>query len=205
VISAQISNNEATINLGLGGDAAGFMTNLLSSGTLTTSNGQLIFNGELAAPIDGFPDVTIPITNMIIYDLNVNTAGEMSSNQGQLQEIVSDIPLVIDYVITSNHILTVSEQGANGPINYPKTNIVVNLAITAEIEFGGVILPIPILTAQDVIVAENLYETAIGLQSSDVSINYQLEDLSGLGIELPIPSEGSEEAIQDLDTYQIID
>ncbi|RMA64247.1 hypothetical protein [Ulvibacter antarcticus] len=203
IVSSSIINDEATVTLGLGGAAEGFMTNLLSSGTLTTSGSKLLLNGVLSAPIDGFPDVTIPITNMVIYDLSASAPETMSSEGGRLEEVVSDIPIVIDYVISSNHILTVSDEGANGTIYYPKTNIVVNLAISAQIVFGGVTLDIPILAAQDVIVSENLFESEVGLTSSDVSINYQLEDLSGLPIELPIPSEGSEEAFQDLDTYMI--
>jgi hypothetical protein len=54
-----------------------------------------------------------------------------------------------------------------------------------------------------VLIATNIYTDGIGLTNSEVLIEFTLEDLSGLGIELPFPESGSTGSSQTIDTYFI--
>ena len=65
----------------------------------------------------------------------------------------------------------------------------------------GTVLEIPILQPQDVIKTTNYFADGIGMIYSDTTVEYQLEDLSILGITLPIPLEDSSNSSQNLDTY----
>ena len=78
-----------------------------------------------------------------------------------------------------------------------------NLSISANIEILGTIIQIPILQAQDVVLSKNYFASSVGLIYSDSLIEYQLEDLSSLGIDLPIPAKDSSTTTQNIDTYQI--
>ena len=83
------------------------------------------------------------------------------------------------------------------------SSIILNLSISTNIEILGTVIVIPILQAQDVIKTTNYFASGVGLIFSESLIEYELEDLSSLGIDLPIPSEDSSSATQNIDTYQI--
>ena len=83
------------------------------------------------------------------------------------------------------------------------SSIILNLSISTNIEILGTVIVIPILQAQDVIKTTNYFASGVGLIFSESLIEYELEDLSSLGIDLPIPSEDSSSATQNINTYQI--
>ena len=183
----------------------GFMTTMFSNGELrATADLKLYYRGELSAPIEGIPDIVIPIEDLILYDMLGDT-GELGAVSGMIETVVNEVPLVIDYTITSNQLsVIIGDDFENGISTYsPETELVVNLSITAQIEIGGITIPVPVLAPQDVLVATNNYTQRIGLTDSVVEVNYELEDLSGFGITLPFPPMGSSTSTQLLDTYEI--
>ncbi len=192
--------------LGAQEPATSFMVSLLSQSLLRTTDSDLIINGELGAPpIDGFPEITIPLEDVVLYSSTANNGEVLSEITGEILQVVNDIPLIIGYTISTVQEETL-ENGIDGftGIRVLVSKIVVNLSVGAEIEIiPGTVLTIPVLQAQDVVVETSYYAEEIGLVLSESLIEYQLEDLSGLGIDLPFPSEDSRTATQIIDTYEI--
>jgi hypothetical protein len=172
---------------------------------MRTTESKLLLNGEFGTPpIEGFPDINIPLIDLIIYDKEAGNGTVLSEVTGEIEEIISEIPISIEYTISTiqGEIL---EEGT-GDFTDNKvliSSIKVNLSISANIEILGTIIQIPILQAQDVIKTTNYFASSVGLIFSESLIEYELEDLSSLGIDLPIPAEASSIAIQNIDTYQI--
>lgn len=184
----------------------GFMTSLLSESLVRATDTKLILNGELGAPpVDGFPEITIPLDDVVLYDTEASNGTLLSEVTGEIEQDVDGIPIIIVFTISAIQ----GEALENGygdfsNVNVLTSNIIVNLSIAAAIEIvPGTVISIPVLQAQDVVVTTNYFADGIGLINSDTLIEYQLEDLSGLGIVLPIPSEDSSTATQDIDNYFI--
>lgn len=203
VSSTSMANSDTTAQMDATQPANGFMVSLFEGSTLASNETQLKVSGSIGAPVDGFPNIVIPFSDMILYDYNVDTANAvLSTTTGILEETVEQIPLEITYIVTTRHKSLEIGDLVNGVATYyPETEIVLNLEITAQIEVGGFVIPVPILTSQDVLVANNMYEQRVGLTLSTVSINYELEDLSAFGIDLPFPASDSQVATATLDTY----
>lgn len=185
---------------------SGFMTNVLSQSMLRTTESELILNGVLGAPpVEGFPEISIPLVNVIVYDMEKSNGTLLSEVSGEIEEVIEDIPLKIGYNIRTIQGETMEDgYGEYTNSSVLTSKIIVNLSIVAEIEIiPGTTIELPILQAQDVVTSTNYFADEIGVIFCDTLIEYQLEDLSSLGIDLPIPSEGSSTATQNLDTYQI--
>ena len=184
---------------------SGFMTSMMSQNLMRTAESKLFLNGEFGTPpIEGFPEINIPLTDLIIYDKEAGNGTVLSEVTGEIEEIISEIPISIGYAISTiqGEIL---EEGT-GDFTDNKvliSSIKVNLSISTNIEILGTVIVIPILQAQDVIKTTNYFASSVGLIFSESLIEYELEDLSSLGIDLPIPAEASSIAIQNIDTYQI--
>ena len=184
---------------------AGFMTNLLSQSSLLANDHELLLNGGLGTPpIEGFPEISIPLINLAVYNLDENNGTLLSEISGEIQEVIEEIPIKISYEITTVQ----GEIFEDGYGNYTSSSVLssiinINLSIVAAFEVLGTVLEIPILQPQDVIKTTNYFADGIGMIYSDTTVEYQLEDLSILGITLPIPLEDSSSSSQNLDTYFI--
>lgn len=184
----------------------GFMTSLLSESLVRATETILILNGELGAPpVDGFPEITIPLNDIVLYDTQASNGTLLSEFSGEIEQDVDGIPIIIGFTISSVQGETLENgYGDFSNVNVLTSKIIVNLSITAAIEIlPGTVISIPILQPQDVVVTTNYFADEIGLINSDTLIEYELEDLSALGIELPFPSEDSRTATQDIDNYFI--
>jgi len=184
----------------------GFMTSLLSESMVRTTGTALLLNGTLGGPpVNGFPELTIVLDDVILYDTQASAGTLLSEVSGEVTQDVNGIPIVVGYTISTVQ----GETLANGFGNFTNTTVltsdmIVNLSIAAAVEIiPGTVIMIPILQAQDVVVTTNYFADQIGLIYSDTLIEYVLEDLSGLGIDLPIPPEDSRVTTQDIDTYFI--
>ena len=184
---------------------AGFMTNLLSQSSLYANDHELLLNGEFGTPpVEGFPEISIPLIDLIIYDMDTNNGSLLSEFSGEILEVIEEIPIKIRYAITTVQ-GEIFEEGFGDYIDSTvlSSKININLSIFAEFEILGTVLEIPILQPQDVIKTTNYFADGIGMIYSDTLVEYQLEDLSILGIILPIPSEDSSNSSQNLDTYNL--
>jgi len=184
---------------------SGFMTSMMSKNLMRTAESKLFLNGEFGTPlIEGFPDISIPLTDLIIYDKEAENGTLLSEEIGEISEIIDDIPIIINYTISTIQGDILDEgTGAFTTNKVLTSSIILNLSISTNIEILGTVIVIPILQAQDVIKTTNYFASGVGLIFSESLIEYELEDLSSLGIDLPIPSEDSSSATQNINTYQI--
>jgi len=187
--------------------AIAFMTTLLSQNLVRTNNSEFILYGELSTPpVDGFPDISIPLDDVVLFDTEANANTVLSSLNGEIEEVINELPIVIDYIVRTEQKEKLENYTVNGQSfsDVISSMIIVTLAITAEIEvLPGVILPVPILSSQDVFIVSNYYAANTGLIFSEALTQYELEDLSGTGIELPFPSEASNNVTQSIDQFII--
>jgi len=184
--------------------ASGFMTVLLSQNLVRTTETSLLLTGELGAPpVEGFPEIIIPLVDFELYNSEASVNELLSETTGEIEQTIEDIPLVIAYSIKTIQRETFENGYSGFSESVISSELIVNLSITAIIEFNGITIPIPILQAQDVVTVTNYYADEIGLINSDTLIEYELEDLSDLGIVLPIPQQDSSSATQVIDTYNI--
>ncbi len=184
---------------------SGFMTSMMSQNIMRTTESKLFLNGEFGTPlIESFPDISIPLTDLIIYDKEAENGTLLSEEIGEISEIIDDIPIIINYTISTIQGDILDEgTGAFTTNKVLTSSIILNLSISTNIEILGTVIVIPILQAQDVIKTTNYFASGVGLIFSESLIEYELEDLSSLGIDLPIPSEDSSSATQNINTYQI--
>ena len=184
---------------------SGFMTSMMSQSLMRTSESKLFLNGEFGTPIiEGFPNISIPLTDLIIYDKEAENGTLLSEEIGEIVEVIDAIPISINYTISTIQGDIVDEgTGAFTANKVLTSSIILNLSISTNIEILGTVIVIPILQAQDVLKTTNYFASNVGLIFSESLIEYELEDLSSLGIDLPIPSEDSSTTIQNIDTYKI--
>lgn len=160
----------------------------------------MIGNGTVDFGIQGLDNLTLEITDGIMYDQNANPDTELYTTSGTSTQIIQAYDLDISYEITTVQLASVAQMNVNGT-NYTDvihSQLIINAAI------GTVILvPIPLLSAQDVIVIDNYWAKDVGLIKSDTQLDYTLEDLSFLGAVLPVPQSASILTEQDLTAYSI--
>ena len=186
--------------------ATGFMTTLLSQSLVRTTDTSLLLNGELGAPpVEGFPGITIPLVDFKLYDSDASENELLSETTGEIEQTIEDIPLVIGYSVKTIQGETFENGYGDFSESVISSDFIVNLSISAVIDFNGFPITIPILQAQDVVTVTNYYADEIGLIDSNTLIEYELEDLSDLGIDLPFPESDSRNATQVIDTYHIED
>lgn len=192
--------------LGAEQPTTGFMTVLLSQSLVRATETTFLLNGELGAPpIDGFPELSIPLVDFIMYDVDAIVGDELSETSGEIEQTVQDIPLVITFTVKTVQGETFENGYGGFSESVTSSELIVNLSISAVIDFNGFPITIPILQAQNVVTVTNYYADGIGLIDSDTLIEYELEDLSDFGIDLPFPESDSRNATQIIDTYHIED
>ena len=81
---------------------SGFMTSMMSQNLMRTTESKLFVNGEFGTPlIESFPDISIPLTDLIIYDKEAENGTLLSEEIGEISEIIDDIPIIINYTIST--------------------------------------------------------------------------------------------------------
>ena len=203
----QNQNGVTYTNLDARTPATAFMTNLLSQNLVRSNSSEFLLFGELSTPpVEGFPEISIPLDNVVLFDTELPFNTVLSSFNGEIEELINEILLVIEYAVKTEQKEHLDNYSVNGRVfdNVIKSRIVVTLAITAEIEvLPGVILPVPILSNQEVLIVNNFFASNTGLIASEALTQYELEDLSGTGIDLPFPTEASSTTTQSIDQFFI--
>lgn len=187
--------------------ANGAMVGALTQNLVRKESGKLIINGTLGgAPIEGIPNISIPLNNVILYDANANSGDQLSTLSGTIEETVMDFPLIINYTSTSLQGQAQTSFMAGG-VTYNdviRSRIVLNLAISTEVQVGSTTLTLDILSAQDVFVVDNYYAADTGLIYSEATVNYMLEDLGGIpGLEIPFPEQNTTVTTSTLTSFEI--
>jgi hypothetical protein len=207
VSGTQNQNGATYTNLDARIPAIAFMVNLLSQNLVRSNSTEFLLFGELSTPpVEGFPEISIPLDNVVLFDTELPLNSVLSNFNGEIEELINEIPIVIEYTVRTEQKESLESYSVNGHVfnDVKKSLIVVTLAITAEIEvLPGVILPVPILSTQEVLIVSNFFAANVGLISSEALTQYELEDLSGTGIDLPFPTEASTTSTQSIDQFLI--
>lgn len=199
------TNGNTYTNLDTEATANGFMVGVLTNNLVRRDGGQLIINGELSAPIEGFPEISIPLNDVVLYNANVATGEALSTLSDNFTETIMEIPLTFEYTTTSiqGAALETYTSGNETYTDVIRSRIVLNLSVSTSIVIGATTLVVPILSAQDVLVVDNYYAADTGLVFSQATIDYQLEDISTTGIELPIPDSDTQVSTTTLASFSI--
>jgi hypothetical protein len=181
----------------------GFMVGVLTQNLVRKEIGKLIVNGVLGGvPIEGFPSISIPLDNVVLYDSNVAVGTELNSISDSFEETVMDFPFTISYTSTTIQGETLASYETYTDVILSR--IVLNLEINTQIQLGGTTLTLPILAPQDVLVVENYYAADIGLVFSRETLDYSLADLSGIpGLEIPFPEQNTTVTTTELTSFEI--
>ena len=199
------TNGNTYTNLDTEAAASGFMVGVLTNNLVRRDGGQLIINGELSAPIEGFPEISIPLNDVVLYNANVASGETISTLSDNFTETIMEIPLTFEYTTTSiqGAALATYTSGTETYTDVIRSRIVLNLSVSTSIVIGATTLVVPILSAQDVLVVDNYYAADTGLVFSEATIDYQLEDISTTGIELPIPESDNQISTATLASFSI--
>lgn len=185
--------------------ANGLMTGFLSSGELSKDPGRLLINGSLGFNFQGVGDFSIDVMNGPIYDQNANPNQEIFSTSGTFNETIDGLDLDINY--TATNIQLANEPSITVPAgtytDVIHSQTIINVTISTDIEILGLTQTITLLDPQDVIVIDNYWAENVGLIKSDNQLEYELEDFSGLGFNLPLPQSADVLTVQSLTTATI--
>ncbi|WP_203295775.1 hypothetical protein [Luteirhabdus pelagi] len=197
-------NGNTYTDLGARLPITGFTTNILANNLVRKENGKVFILGELSIPIEGVP-FAIPLNDVIVVDSEASAGTQLSFLEDAIEQTIMDVPLSIEYsaeTVQENDLESYTVSG-NSYSDVEVATLTVTLAVTAQVEVGGISIPFPVLAEQEVFTVTHYFAADIGLIYAESATDYQLEDLSGLGIEFPFPTEVSTTATQSLDTYVI--
>ncbi|EDM43090.1 chorismate synthase [unidentified eubacterium SCB49] len=203
VVGNQTQNGFTYVNLDANLPASGLMSQLLSENLLRTTETELYIYGQIGSPIEGLPDISIPLNDLKLFDTTTDISVDpvIGFSSGSISQEVMEIPIEINYGITST-MLPTPDASSEGQLQIA-SQLSVSMEIIALIVVGPITIPFTIMQSQDVLVATNTYTEGIGLTDSQVLISFTLEDLSDLGVELPLPENSSITSTQTIDTFFI--
>lgn len=203
VANEEMQNGNLYVNLDAKTPATAFMTQFLSNNILRTTETQLIIDGTLGSPINGLPDISLPLNDLRLYDTSVDIMVDpvLGESSGTITQEIMEFPITINYGITSTMLATPDTSTEDTP--QVASQLTVNMEIIAMVPLGPVTIPFTVMQAQDVLVATNVFTDGVGLTSSNVLVAFELEDLSAAGVELPFPANSSTTSSQTIDTFFI--
>jgi len=193
-----------------GNIANGVMNTILTNGQLIRTGSELLINGKLEIPITGFETLSIPLVNAILYDLNANNGSTLSIFEGELTQVLNDLPFTLVYKLSFN-----KGQNQNSlkvkTVTYNKvtsTHINLNLTIKTEITINNIVKELTVLNAQDLLSVKAYYGENVGLLLSDAVVNFELDAdtvsvLKLAGIELNAPVKQSITSKEELSSYKV--
>jgi hypothetical protein len=179
---------------------AGFMSNMLTSGTLEDLPGTLEFTGTVGLDVAEIGNFSIDFVDLPLYDASEPDGSVLYTS---LEETISQnfdgIPLTLSYSARSEQVDTMDELNVNGTVynNVTHSRLLVTLRIVADLQ----ITQIDLLGSQDVVIVDNYFAEEIGLVQSNAVITYQLENIQLPGVTLPFPQTATFQTVQELDVY----
>lgn len=161
----------------------GFSTGVLSKSDLFKTNSELVADGIISFEFQGLPALEIPIENAVIYDHNKNAGEQLFTTSSSITQQYQGVDLVVDYTITTGQEASYAEYEVNGTTyeNVISSSVIINANVSAKL--GPV--DITVLEEQNVANSTNFFAKDIGLIYSETSLDYQFEDLSNFGFQLP--------------------
>lgn len=184
--------------------AVGFMTNVLTGGTLKVESGSLIASGTIDFSLQVLDNFSVTITDGTLYDQNKNPNTELYTTSGTTSQTIQGYEIDVNYEASTKQLANIAQMTVEG-VTYTDvihSQLIINAAITTEIT---VVIPqqIPLMTSQDIIVLDNYWAKDTGLIKSDSQLDYMLQDLSSFNLSLPIPQSASILTEQNLISFTV--
>ncbi|WP_034058544.1 hypothetical protein [Lacinutrix jangbogonensis] len=192
----------------------GTMSTFLVNGNLTRTDDSLLYNGSIEVPeeLSDFFDTAIVINNAELYNLNAAVNEELFTNSGSETETLdlngTMIPLTINYTLSttklnSSNTLTVDGEVFNDVI---KSNMSLNMEVTATFSVLGQQITRSVLDAQDVMSIDYYFSKNVGLIKADATQGYTINAsfilfLEGLSIDIGLPTSVTITNNQEIDGY----
>ena len=203
-------NGETTINgktyqqISTASTPAGFYTSALNNNNIRKEGDMLLLTGTTGLALDAFFPVNVEVTDFVLFKENSANNVELDAVSGTIEQDLQGFPLKIEYKLRSIFKESLANYTVPGMVSYTNVKViqlVANLKVTTLYIVPGINSPvtIAILNPQDVIVSTQYYAEGIGMIYSKTDVNFQVNDFSQLGIELPIPQEGSSTVEEFLD------
>lgn len=180
----------------------GFFSTSLRNNAVKIDQFKLLINGTFNFDFGLTTPISIALNDFIFFKENAATNEVLSTTSGTISQTIQNIPLVIDYKLSSV---------ANGSLplyilpngddytGIRKTKVVLNLKITTQQTISGIPVTVTIMPAQDVIVSTQYYTGNTGMIYANTVLNYQLNTIPG--VTLPIPASGNQTQEEFLKTF----
>jgi hypothetical protein len=186
----------------------GFYSTLLTSGKLSTVNSITSYTGtiNIGEMLGGMEDLTFDLTNFVILDAEASQGNLLSSESGAIYQDLGEYALEVEYNLFSTSEgsleLFVLENGSN--YNDVKiSSLTLSLKVNFVITFMGIQIPYTILNTQEVISSSQYYANNIGMIFADTQIEYHLEEIPDIGIEIPVPENYQYNLQEILTTFSL--
>lgn len=174
----------------------GFYTNILNNNNVRIDGDKMLLTGSTGLAAADFLPIDITVSDFVIFKENGTNNAQLDQITGSIEQDLQGFPLNIDYKLKSvfnESLSSFTVPGKETYTNVKAIKIVANLKISTVYIVPVIETPITIavLDAQDVIVSTQYYAEGVGMIYSKTEVNFEINDFSEFGIELPIPQEGS--------------
>jgi len=183
--------------------STGIMSTMLDQNNLRNENGITYMNGNFNFPLSqlGGSDIIIALDDTKIIDQNVSDGTTLSTLNGTTNQTIATFDLAITYTLTTIQREELASYTVNSVTynNVIASDIIISATVTTNV--GG--LNFTLLPQQDVYVIKNHYADGIGLIDSNANFTYNLADLSGLPVTIPIPETATVITTQQITAHTI--
>lgn len=182
----------------------GFYSTTLRNNGIKVSGSSLIMSGSISISAGLPAPITFAATNFTFFKENASQNDLLSTQSGTFNQTIQGYPLTFDYVLKSyfdGSLPTFTTTTNRTYADLKKTKVVLNLKITYTQNVGGFPLTAVVLQPQDVVVSTQYYAKGKGMVYANTDINYTLSSVPG--VTLPIPSSGSQNQKEFLDTFLV--
>jgi hypothetical protein len=184
----------------------GFFSNSMNKNAARIDGDKILLTGSIGFNFGSALPLNLSINDYVIFQESATNNQDLGSVTGVINQTVQNYPLTVNYSLKSTNIESLPTFSSNGRIytDVKKIKTVLNAKITTTITVPGVPFPVivSILDQQDVITSYQYYSKTIGMVYTNTNINYNLNALPA-GINLPLPSNGSQTQEEFLQTYVV--
>lgn len=167
----------------------GFYTTSINGQSLRNENNTVYMTGALDFNLGDMFAVNLTLNDFILVKSGAASSELLSTVSGTMSETFENIPLTATYTLSTINQNSLPSYTSEGVV-YEDVMVVkfaLNMKVVATVNLGGFPINVPVLNSQDVVVSTQYYAKNIGLVHAATTISYNLQDLSSLPIEIPIP------------------
>ena len=178
----------------------GFFSSTMRNNGVRVNGSSLKLSGTVAVSFGLPAPILFSVSDFTIFKENALLNDLLSTSSGSFQQTIQGYPLTFTYVLNSyfdGSLANFTTTTNKSYVDLKKTKVVLNLKIAYTLP--GLGLTAVLLQPQDVVVSTQYYAKSKGMVYANTDITYTLSSVPG--ITLPIPSSGSQNQKEFLDTF----